>query len=115
MSFDLAESVPAGSDGVTFLPYLCGSTLPKYNPNARGSFTGITTEHNKAHFIRAVMESVSCMLKSNLDYLGFEINKKRAMGGEALSPLWCQMKADMTGKTLVTLKNPKPRALILQS
>jgi len=44
---DLAENVPAGSDGVTFLPYLCGSTMPKYNPNARGSFTGITTEHTR--------------------------------------------------------------------
>ena len=108
---DLAENVPAGSDGVTFLPYLCGSTMPKYNPNARGSFTGITTEHNKAHFIRAVMESVSCMLKSNLDYLGVEVKEIRAMGGGASSPLWCQIKADMTNKRIVTLKNDETACL----
>lgn len=107
----LAASVPAGSDGVTFLPYLCGSTMPKYNPSARGSFTGLTTEHHRGHFVRAVMESVSCMLKSNLDYLGLDVDEIRAMGGGANSPLWCQMKADMTGKKLVTLKNKETACL----
>ncbi|MBR2354019.1 MAG: hypothetical protein IKA76_05920 [Clostridia bacterium] len=108
---ELAESVPAGSDGVTFLPYLCGSTMPKYNPAARGSFTGLTTEHTRAHFVRSVMESVTCMLKSNLDYLGLDVAEIRAMGGGANSPLWCQMKADMTGKRLVTLKNKETACL----
>ena len=108
---EMAEKIPAGSDGVTFLPYLCGSTMPKYNPNARGSFTGITTEHTRAHFVRSVMESVTCMLKSNLDYLGLDVEEIRAMGGGANSPLWCQMKADMTGKRLVTLKNKETACL----
>ncbi len=107
----LAESVPAGSDGVTFLPYLCGSTMPKYNPAARGSFTGLTTEHHRGHFVRSVMESVTCMLKANLDYLGLDVEEIRAMGGGANSPLWCQMKADMTGKRLVTLKNKETACL----
>ena len=107
----LAESVPAGSAGVTFLPYLCGSTMPKYNPDARGSFTGLTTEHTRGHFVRAVMESVASMLRANLAYLGLEIDEIRAMGGGASSPLWCQMKADMTGKRLVTLKNKETACL----
>ena len=108
---ELADSVPAGSDGVTFLPYLCGSTMPKYNPAARGSFTGLTTEHHRGHFVRSVMESVTCMLKANLDYLGLDVEEIRAMGGGANSPLWCQMKADMTGKKLVTLKNKETACL----
>ena len=108
---DLAAAVPAGSSGVTFLPYLCGSTMPKYNPAARGSFTGLTTEHGRGHFVRAVMESVACMLKSNLDYLGLDVDEIRAMGGGANSPLWCQMKADMTDKKLVTLKNKETACL----
>ena len=107
----LAESVAPGSDGLTFLPYLCGSTMPKYNPAARGSFTGLTTEHTRAHFVRSVMESVACMLRSNLDYLGLDVDEIRAMGGGANSPLWCQMKADMTGKRLVTLKNKETACL----
>ena len=107
----LCEAIAPGSDGVTFLPYLCGSTMPKYNPEARGSFTGLTTEHTRAHFVRAVMESVACMLKSNLDYLGLEVSEIRAMGGGATSPLWCQIKSDMTGKRLVTLKNKETACL----
>ncbi len=108
---ELAKKVPVGSDGLTFLPYLCGSTMPKYNPAARGSFTGLTTEHHRGHFVRAVMESVACMLKSNLDYLGLDVDEIRAMGGGANSPLWCQMKADITGKRLVTLKNKETACL----
>ncbi|MBE6656689.1 MAG: hypothetical protein E7609_07510 [Ruminococcaceae bacterium] len=107
----LAEAVAPGADGLTFLPYLCGSTMPKYNPLARGSFTGLTTEHTRGHFVRAVMESVACMLRSNLDYLGLDVEEIRAMGGGASSPLWCQMKADMTGKRLVTLKNKETACL----
>jgi len=102
---EMAEGVPVGSDGVVFLPYLCGSTMPKYNPDARGSFTGLTTEHTAAHFVRSIMESVACILKSNLDDLAVPVEEIRVMGGGAKSPLWCGMKADMTGKRLITLKN----------
>ena len=107
----LAEKVSVGSDGVTFLPYLCGSTMPKYNPDARGSFTGLTPEHNTAHFVRSIMESVACMLKSNLDYLGTDVDEIRVMGGGAKSPLWCNMKADITKKRLITLKNKETACL----
>jgi xylulokinase len=51
------------------------------------------------------------MLKSNLDYLGLDVEEIRAMGGGANSPFWCQMKADMTGKRLVTLKNKETACL----
>lgn len=108
---DLAEKVAPGCDGLTFLPYLCGSTMPKYNPTARGSFTGLTPEHTRGHFVRSIMEAISCILKENLDYLNPDITEIRAMGGGANSPLWCQMKADMTGKTLVTLKNKETACL----
>ena len=108
---EMAEKVAVGSDGVTFLPYLCGSTMPKYNPDARGSFTGLTPEHTPAHFARAIMESVACMLKSNLDYLGVPVEEIRIMGGGAKSPLWCSMKTNLTGKKLVTLKNKETACL----
>ena len=108
---EMADQIPVGSDGLTFLPYLCGSTMPKYNPSARGSFTGLTTEHTAAHFVRAIMESVACMLKSNLDYLAVPVEEIRIMGGGAKSPVWCQMKADITGKRLMTLKNKETACL----
>ena len=55
----LADAVPIGCDGLTFLPYLCGSTMPKYNPNARGSFTGLTPEHTRS--FRAEHYGICCL------------------------------------------------------
>lgn len=108
---EMAEEVDPGSNGLTFLPYLCGSTMPKYNPDARGVFCGLTMEHGRGHAIRSILESVACMLKSNLDYLGLDCSEIRTMGGGASSPLWCQIKADMTGKKIVTLKNDETACL----
>jgi len=108
---EIAEKIPAGCDGLTFLPYLCGATMPKYNPDARGVFYGLTMEHTRGHAVRSILEAVACMLKCNLDYLGTPCSEVRAMGGGAQSPLWCQIKADMTGKTFVTLKNDETACL----
>ena len=108
---EIAEKVEPGSNGLTFLPYLCGSTMPKYNPDARGAFYGLTMEHTRGHFVRSILEAVSCMLKSNLEYLGLECSEIRSMGGGAQSPLWCQIKADMCGKKIVTLKNEETACL----
>lgn len=114
-SFDdlnvLAKDVPAGSAGLTFLPYLCGATMPKYNPDAKGVLYGLTMEHTRGHVVRSIFESVACMLKSNLDYVKADCQEVRTMGGAAKSPLWCQIKADMTGKTFVTLKNEETACL----
>ncbi len=106
-----AEKIPVGCDGVVFLPYLCGSTMPKYNPDARGSFTGLTTEHTPIHLARSIMESVACVLKNNLDSLGVEVDEIRVMGGGSKSSLWCQMKSDMTGVKLTTLENSETACL----
>ena len=115
MDFDklneLAAAVPVGSDGLTFLPYLCGSTMPKYNPDARGAFFGLTLEHTRGHCVRAIMEAVACMLRENLEYLGIDCQEIRAMGGGAKSDLWCQIMADLCGKTIVTLKNDETACL----
>ena len=107
----MAKDIPAGSAGLTFLPYLCGSTMPKYNPDAKGAFLGLTMEHTRAHAVRSILESVACMLKANLDYLKIECSEIRSMGGGASSPLWCQIKADMTGKNIAILENPETACL----
>lgn len=108
---ELAERVSAGSNGLVFLPYLCGSTMPKYNPDAKGAFIGLTMEHTRAHAVRSILESVACMLKANLDYLGVTCEQIRSMGGGSSSPLWCQIKADMTGKEIAILENNETACL----
>ncbi len=108
---ELAAAVPIGSGGLVMLPHLSGSIMPQYRPHAKGTFHGITLEHKREHFVRSILESIACMLKQNLDYLGMDVNEIHSMGGGASSKLWCQIKADMTGKKLVTLKNKETACL----
>lgn len=108
---ELAEKIQPGSSGLTFLPYLCGATMPEYNPDAKGVFYGLTMEHTRGHFVRSILESVACMLKESLDYINAGCEEIRTMGGGASSPLWCKIKADMTGKRLVTLENQETACL----
>lgn len=107
----MAADVDPGCNGLVFLPYQCGSFIPKYNPDARGVFAGLTLEHKRAHLYRAIMESIAYVLKSMLDYLNPDCTEIRAIGGGANSPLWCQIKSDVTGLRFVTLKHKETACL----
>ena len=109
---ELAEKIPAGSDGMTVLPYFTGSTMPKYNPEATAVFSGVTLAHTRGHFARAIMESIAFLLREDLAYIGADsIREIRITGGGASSPLWAQIKADVTGKTLRTVSESETACL----
>lgn len=109
---EIAEKVGAGSEGVTMLPYFCGSTMPKYNPEATAAFAGVTLAHTRAHFARAIMEAVAFTLRQDLEYVGGDaIEEIRITGGGAASSLWAQIKADVTGKELKTVSESETACL----
>lgn len=93
-----AATVAPGSEGLLMLPHLSGASNPEFDPNAKGVFYGVTLKHTRAHFTRAVMESVAFMLRRNLEQVARQqpIGAVYAMGGGAKSPLWLQIKADVT-------------------
>lgn len=98
-----ASEIPAGSGGLVFLPYLSGERSPVWNPSAKGVFYGIDYSKTRAHFARAVMEGVAFSLRHNLEVAvsaGASVQALRAMGGAANSPLWMQIKSDITGKRI---------------
>ena len=100
-----ALDVPAGSEGLIFLPYLAGERTPHLNPNARGLFYGLTLKHSRSHFSRAVMEGVVFSLKDCLmvlNKLGIHISKIVASGGGSHSDLWLQIQADIFGMEIYT-------------
>jgi xylulokinase len=104
----LAESVPAGSDGLVMLPHLMGAFSPESNPAARGVFSGFTLHHGRGHFVRAIQEGVAFMLRRNLELIersGIEIKEVRTTGGGSRGKLWNQIKADVCDRPFVTLKN----------
>lgn len=95
---NIAAEIPAGSEGILFLPYLSGERTPYQDPNAKGIFFGMTLMHSYKHMIRAVMEGVILSLRLSLEIfkeLNIPIEKVIASGGGAHSNVWLQMQADI--------------------
>ncbi|HVG16770.1 MAG TPA: gluconokinase [Chitinophagaceae bacterium] len=98
-----AASVPPGSDGLLFLPFILGERAPIWNSNATGSFFGLTIHHTQAHMVRAAVEGVVFCVYS-IGRIIEEWNKTgqiHASGGFAQSSLWLQIVADTFNKTVV--------------
>ena len=96
----LAQGVAPGAEGLIFLPCLMGATTPTWNEAARGTFFGFTLAHTRAHFTRAVLEGSAYAVRDITDQfqkMGAPAHELRVMGGGAHSPLWNQIKADVTG------------------
>jgi xylulokinase len=88
-----------GVEGLTFLPYLAGERTPHADPDARGSFTGLSVRHDRGALVRAVLEGVACGLRDSLDLvagLGEERPARgRVSGGGARSELWLRIVASV--------------------
>ncbi|MCB0886000.1 MAG: FGGY-family carbohydrate kinase [Propionibacteriaceae bacterium] len=105
----LAATAPPGCDGLVFLPYLSGERSPIWDAGARGAFVGLTLGTDRAHLYRAVMEGVAFALRHNLEVAasaGAEVSELLAIGGASRSPLWMQIKADVTRTPLTVSANP---------
>ena len=102
-----ASQVPAGSNGLLFLPYLTGERMPHADPRARGAFVGLTVRHDRAALTRAVLEGVSFGLREGLELLSAagvdEATEIRVSGGGTRSPLWRQILADTLGRQLMVV------------
>ncbi len=99
-----AESVPAGSEGLIFLPYMQGERTPHLDAYARGGWIGLTASHDRRHLIRSVMEGVAFSLKDGFSIIsdqGLKLDQVRATGGGAKGKLWRQIIADVLGVELV--------------
>jgi xylulokinase len=96
--FAEAAAWPAGSEGLTFLPYLAGERTPHADPDARGAFVGLTIRHDRGALVRAVLEGVAFGLRDSLDLvseLGGRPEHGRVSGGGARSELWLQIVASV--------------------
>lgn len=102
-----AQNAPPGSEGLIILPHLTGSMAPDVNPSAKGVYYGFTLKHDKPHFVRAILESIGYLIRRNIEALseiGLKVDEIRSLGGGARSEVWNQIKANITGKPLVTLQ-----------
>lgn len=101
-----AEEVPAGSDGLQFLPYLVGERTPHQSASARASFVGATIRHSRKHFARAVLEGITFAMRDSLEIikgLGIPVDQVRLTGGGARSKFWRQLQADVYGREVAVV------------
>ena len=87
-----------GKNNVYFLPYLMGERSPHNDPNARGTFIGMTMDTTREDMTQAVLEGVTFGLRDSFEVaksLGIKIERTKICGGGAKSPLWRQMVADI--------------------
>lgn len=109
-----ADTVPAGCEGLLYLPYLMGERTPHLDPNARGVFFGLSARHGKKEMLRAVMEGVGYSLVDCMNIIrdmGLSVSEVRASGGGGKSPLWRQMQADMFRSDISTTNSSEGPAL----
>ncbi|WP_281888425.1 xylulokinase [Paenibacillus sp. YYML68] len=108
------ESVPAGSDGLLFTPYLVGERTPHADALIRGSFIGLDGSHRRPHLVRAVMEGITFSLNESVESFreaGIEVETIVSIGGGAKNDVWLQMQADIFNAPVVKLTQEQGPAL----
>jgi xylulokinase len=104
---ELAAGAPCGSQGLLYLPYLATAATPRWNPNARASFVGLSFAHGRAEMTRAVMEGVVLEIRDMFEQwtaAGLDVRSLRIGGGATRSALWNQIQADVYGRPVETLR-----------
>jgi len=92
------EITKLGQNHVYFLPYLMGERSPHNDPNARGTFIGLTMDTTRADMTQAVLEGVAFALRDSFEVakaLGVHIERTKICGGGAKSPLWKKIIANV--------------------
>lgn len=112
----LAAKTPAGAEGLMLMPFFGGAGCPNPDLYGRACLYGLSLGHTKGHIIRAFMEALACNITKMIEYAekltGVKVKQVRSLGGGSLSPLWCQIKADVLNRQVVTMKNTQDAACL---
>lgn len=109
-----AEIDKLGENNVYFLPYLMGERSPHNNPNARGTFIGLTMDTTRADMTQAVLEGVAFAIRDSFEVaksLGIKIERTKICGGGAKSPLWRKIIANVLNIKVDIIKSEEGPAL----
>lgn len=100
----LIENDAADPSGIIFLPYMAGERAPIWDPNARGTFIGLSLSTTRAQLARAIMEGSCFALRDNLEVIestGIRADEVYNTGGCANSDIWLRIKASIIGRPIV--------------
>lgn len=106
----VAATAPSGSGGVLFAPWLNGERSPVADADLRGGFHGMSLATTRADLVRSVLEGVAhnnrWLLEESEGVLKHSLGELRIIGGGAVSDVWCQIHADVLGRTLHRVSEP---------
>ena len=105
----LAEEVPAGADGLLFLPWLWGERAPVNDEKVRGGFACLGLNHTKPHLIRSILEGVGHQVRwvnDAFESVGYSLATFNVIGGGAVSPTWLRILADVTNVRMRQVEDP---------
>ncbi|MDW2879188.1 MULTISPECIES: xylulokinase [Bacillaceae] len=103
-----AGTVPPGSNGLLFTPYISGERTPHADASIRASFIGMDSSHERKDFVRAVMEGITFSLNESLAIFrenGKKIDTIVSTGGGTKNEDWLQMQADIFNSKIVKLSS----------
>ena len=103
-----------GENHVYFLPYLMGERSPYNNPNARGTFIGMSMDTTRENMTQAVLEGVAFALRDSFEVakaLGIKIERTKICGGGAKSPLRKKMIANILNVKVDVIESEEGPAL----
>jgi xylulokinase len=106
----IVENVPAGSDKVIFTPWLYGERTPVEDHSVRSGIFNQSLNTTREHLVRAIYEGVAYNSRWLLRYVEKFIKRRldtlNMIGGGANSNVWCQIHADVLGRTVRQVKEP---------
>ncbi len=106
----IVANVPAGSEGVYFLPWLYGERSPVDDHSVRGGFYNLSLNSNRSHMFRAVLEGVGLNARWLLTFAekmtGKNFDAINFIGGGANSAVWSQMMADVFNRPIRQMREP---------
>jgi xylulokinase len=97
----VGAAIADDSKGLLFAPYLVGERTPYADTEVRGMFAGISPDHDRPHFVRAVMEGTAFALRDAQEIM--KASSVRVTGGGMKSPVWRQIIADVLGIPVITV------------
>ena len=101
--------------GVYFVPAFVGLGAPHWDPDIRGTILGITRGTNRAHIVRAALESIAFQSKDLIDAMEqdvkFEVEEIKADGGASLNSFLIQFQADILNKPIILPQTAETTAL----
>jgi len=110
----LAHQSKRGSEGLIFLPYLAGERAPVWNHNARAVWNRISLDTGRSEFANSILEGIGFAINDVIavtESTGEKVEKIHVTGGLAYIDELNQIKADITGREIITCESNEAELL----